>query len=422
MMSRVRWRFRQIMERIWVRVSAFGILGVITALGAIWIGRLMPSEFGFDVSADAIKTILKIIASSMLAVTTFSLSIMVTAFGAAQGSATPRAIALLQSDRVTQHVLASFIGAFVYSLVAIIALEVEIYGDGGRLILFGMTIAIVAMIVIMLLRWIQHLSEFGRLGDTASRVENAATAALCTRVNAPFLEGCPWQEPPVGAWAAMAPRIGHVQHVDIEMLHDVAQKHDCHIWLLAPPGAFVHPAQGILRCDALPEDAQSRKALEESLCEAFTIAHARSYSQDPNFGLRALSEIGSRALSPAVNDPGTGIDILGRVLQVLSHWHPQPATDVLYPRIYVPALEPQDLVRNGFDALARDGAGQVEVAHRLQEVLVALAHVNPAEFKDHAADMARRAATFSDAALDLEEDRILIRTMSHAVGDLPTGG
>ena len=43
-----------------------------------------------------------------------------------------------------------------------------------------------------------------------------------------------------------------------------------------------------------------------------------------------LAEIASRALSPAVNDPGTAIDVLGRLVRVLSRWElpAEPAVSV----------------------------------------------------------------------------------------------
>ncbi|MER5173577.1 DUF2254 domain-containing protein [Thioclava kandeliae] len=404
-MSRWRWHIKQIFERIWVRVTAFGVLGVVTALSAAWMGRWVPEDLGVDVSADAIESILEIIASSMLTVSTFSLSIMVSAFSAAQGSATPRAITLLQSDRLTQHVLASFIGAFVYALVGIIALETGIYGNSGRLVLFAVTIAVVAMIVIMLLRWVQHLSEFGRLEDTALRVEEATREALVMRAEDPVLGCCAWEEPPVGSWELMAMRTGHVLHVDPAVLQEVAEDLGCRIWILAQPGAFVHPGVGILRCDALLEDAQARRQAEEALHEAFTIEQARSYEQDPEFGLRAMSEIASRALSPAVNDPGTAIDILGRLMAVLGEWgQSRPKGEApRCLRVMARELDPEALIRNAFDAIGRDGAGQIEVAIRLQDVLAGLARTEP-RFAQPACAMAERAAALSQQAMVLSED------------------
>ncbi|OCX66989.1 hypothetical protein BFP70_03630 [Thioclava sp. SK-1] len=408
---------RQIFQRIWVRVTAFGVLGVIVALSAAWLSPFLPEDLGKSIGAGSVEAILKIIASSMLTVTTFSLSIMVTAFGSAQTGATPRAISLLQSDSLTQQVMASFMGAFIYALVGIIALETGYYGDAGQFVLFIATIGVIALIVAMLLRWIQHLSEFGRLDDTITRVEEATRAAMRKRCETPLIGGATWQAISPGAWRACAHRTGHVQVADMAKLQSIAQEQDCRIWLCAPPGAFVHPAEALVCCDALPMDAQARVALEEALRDAFVIAHVRSYDQDPTFGLRALAEIGSRALSPAVNDPGTGIDIMGRLLRVLGEWTPETCTQPQFDRVLVPALTPQELITNAYDALARDGAAQLEVAQRLQLVLNAAALVKP-ELCKAAAKQARRAADHAAAALTLPEDIAKIEALARKTEQL----
>ncbi|WP_305804424.1 DUF2254 family protein [Stenotrophomonas sp. YIM B06876] len=40
----------------------------------------------------------------------------------------------------------------------------------------------------------------------------------------------------------------------------------------------------------------------------------RSLDQDPRFGLLVLGEVASRALSPAINNPCTAIDVIGRAV------------------------------------------------------------------------------------------------------------
>ena len=104
----------------------------------------------------------------------------------------------------------------------------------------------------------------------------------------------------------------------------------------------------------------------------------RSYDQDPRFGASVLTEIASRALSPAVNDPGTAIDVINRALRVLAVWDEPVEEDdddgaVLYPNVHVPPIRLEDLFDDLFTPIARDGAGIVEVGLRLQKALAILA-------------------------------------------------
>ena len=66
----------------------------------------MPEGIAAQIGASAVGNILGILASSMLAVTTFSLSTMVAAYAAASSSATPRAATLLIEDAAAQRALA----------------------------------------------------------------------------------------------------------------------------------------------------------------------------------------------------------------------------------------------------------------------------------------------------------------------------
>ena len=416
----MRWRLRVILREIWVRVTAFGVLGILTALGSAAFGHLIPVEFGLGLGADSVEPILEIMATAMLTVTTFSLQIMITAFGAAQTGATPRAIKLMQADRITQNVLASFIGSFVFSLVGIIALKTRLYDASGRVLLLLVTVGVVAIVVISLLRWVQHLSEFGRLGDVISRVEVAAANALSQRCADPCLGGRPWQEPPAGVWPVRSPRTGNVQHVDIGQLQEIAQEHGCHFWLCAPPGGFVHPAADLVVCDGFPEDVETRAQIETAVIGCFAVEHARDFDQDPQFGLIALAEIASRALSPAINDPGTGIDILGRLMRVLAAWRPGADIALRHDRVFVRRISADQLIEDAFSAIARDGAGHFEVALRLQVVLAALAQVNPAEFAAPAIRQAQDAARQSEAALPLAGNRARITGAAQALAGLGT--
>lgn len=110
---------------------------------------------------------------------------------------------MLIQDSSAQNALATFVGSFLFSLVGIIALNAGVYGDSGRVVLFVGTIGVIAVIVITLLRWIDLLARFGRVGDAIDRVETAAVHAMRAR----------WKHPCIGArmraWAAADGRGGH---------------------------------------------------------------------------------------------------------------------------------------------------------------------------------------------------------------------
>ena len=186
------WIFERVKRQLWWRVVAYGVAGVLAAVVALLMEEMFLWELPFDLSPDAVGSLLNIIASSMMAVTTFSLGVMTAAFGAATTNVTPRATKLLMEDELTNSVLSTFIGAFLFSIVGIIVLKTGSYGERGRVVLFLITIVVIGLVVIQLLRWINHLISLGRVGTTIDRVEAATSTAIAERLAVPYLGANPW--------------------------------------------------------------------------------------------------------------------------------------------------------------------------------------------------------------------------------------
>jgi len=407
-MSKTQWIFRQLTRQLWFRSTLFALLAVLTALVAIAAKPFIPVSISGLIGTDAVDKILGILASSMLAVTTFSLNIMVSAYNTASSSVTPRATKLLLEDRTTQNVLATFIGSFLFSLVGIVALGMGAYGSQGRAVLFLVTLIVIVMIVITLLRWIQHLSQFGRMAETSQRVEDATALALSPWLQDNCLGCSPWhgKGPETTDMLPLMPDgVGYLQHIDLTKLSEFAYENDQSLYLNVRPGAFLHFSFPILYTLKVLSEEQ-----KQELRRAFTVGEQRSFDQDPRFGLSVLSEIASRALSPAVNDPGTAIDIIGRAVRLFCSPVEAGEGSTPYPRLFLRPADISDLFDDIFTPIARDGAALVEVHIRLQKAFLALAQYKPAVYATHAGrhsrqalDRARKALVLRDDILRLEE-------------------
>lgn len=88
MLTRLRLAASKVTKRMWFRSTLYGALGIITALAGAFLKFLIPVGLAARIGADSVGNILGILAASMLTVTTFSLSTMVSAYGSASNSAT----------------------------------------------------------------------------------------------------------------------------------------------------------------------------------------------------------------------------------------------------------------------------------------------------------------------------------------------
>ena len=157
---------KRLYRKLWLRVTLYALASLIAA-GAGSVADLFLSDqlIGL-VKPGAVMPVLTILASSMLAVSTFSLNVMVSAHRTAAQIATPRVHRLLLEDTTTQAVLAAFVGAFVFSLTSIVLFQSGIYDDSAAIVVMGVTVLVVVLVIAAILRWIEHLSTLGSLDDS----------------------------------------------------------------------------------------------------------------------------------------------------------------------------------------------------------------------------------------------------------------
>ncbi|WP_062292492.1 DUF2254 domain-containing protein [Demequina phytophila] len=406
-MNTSRWRVAalRLTRRLWFRLAAFAGAAVLVALLAGAAGEWATAAVPVDLGQDSVRTMLQILATSMLAATTFSLTVMVSAYATAASSSTPRATQLLIQDQTSQHALATFLGSFVFAVVGIAALATGYYGEEGRIVLYIGTLVVIAIIVVTLLRWIQHLVGFGRMADVLNRVEAAACEAAAADARHPYLGGVAPIDAPAGAWPVFAEGAGVVTHVDVEAVGRAAEADGLRVHLQVRAGAVVARGQELARVDGPRNDDAER-----SVRSAVLIERHRTYDQDARLGMIALGEIGSRALSPSTNDPGTAIEALNAVLRVLTvTLTTEPDREILHPRVHVPPVELQDLVEDAIRPIARDGAALVEVGLRVQKVIGGLAGLTEDARLVALREASRRAERRALERLTDPHDRALIR-------------
>ena len=384
------WQERH--NKLWVLPALNCVLAVLLALVAAWIPPFLPADLELPViNVDTLENLLTVIASSMLAVATFSLSIMVSAFASASNSVTPRATELVMGDEGTRTAIATFLSAFIFSVVAQTALGLKYYGDNGRFILFIGTLLVLVGLMVTLLRWVRTLSSLGRLGNTLDRVEKAAEESLQQFWQSPLMgaqQGAIDLEPQPHWHAIRADALLLVRRIDMEQLHDLTQTHQCTLHLRVRPGAMVTPGDVLAwvepsAAQSHPTDADAESTMPEWLedvASAFHLDTSRTFDQDPRFSVIVLREAAQRALSTSVNDPGTAIACLHCLTRALLHSQRNAAkvsanitnTALQYPALTIPALDTAELVVDGFDPIVRDGADSFEMMVRLQKMLALL--------------------------------------------------
>lgn len=374
-MFRLHLIWRHLDGKLWVRPTFWSLAAIAVALLAALANRWTLPAFLPNIEQSSLQGLLTIIASSMLTVSTFSLSILVSAFASASSSATPRATRLVMADESAQHAISSFIAAFIFSMVALTALGLGYYGETGRFVLLVFTIFVLGYLILALLRWIDTLSKIGRMSHTITTVELAALPPLRSWCLEPALGGSmdALDTEPQGV-RVHGGRTGYLQYIDMAALQRATEATGTVLHVRVRPGDFLAPST-VLAIVAGASDLDAEQI--RTLVDAFLVGRDRTEEQDPRFGLVILSEIAQRALSPAVNDPGTAVLVTGVIARLLIDGTAVESDEVVpevrYPRVTVVPLDEHALVRDVIEPIARDGAHCLEVALALQDRLALVA-------------------------------------------------
>ncbi len=419
--ARVSFLLNRIQERLWVKPLLFSVLSIAAVFGARLADHTALDLVVPQISKESVDTLLSVMASGMLVMATFAVGSMVAAYASASNTASPRSFSLVISDDSSQKALSAFVGAFIFSIVALVAITEGYYGKAGLFMLFLMTIAVFGMVIFTFVRWVDRIARLGRLGNTIDKVEKATADALIRCQKASASHTAAFDLTRVTGHEVFSDSVGYVQRIDVAELQTWAEQAETRIFVMVQPGSFVTPERPMAYIDRTHPVVTDEDCREIS--EAFQIGRERTFDEDPRFGLIVLSQIAGRALSPAVNDPGTAIDIIGILVRLFVLWYPsgeqRKDSDVIYDRVAVPSLSVQDMFDDAFTAISRDGSGSVEVMIRLQKALKTLAAAGDNAMYNAAVRHSKRALFCAEKNLVLPEDLAVVRKIAEVF--LPPG-
>jgi len=227
-------------EHLWFRPLIFCLFSIFGALLAHLADGTGTNDLVPSIHKESIKSLLNTISASMLVISIFAVASMLSAFSAASSTATPRSFKIVITDDVSKNALSVFIGAFIFSIVASIALDNGYYDKTGRFTLFLFTLILFAVVILTFLRWVDRISRLGRLEHTINQIEEVVTKSLSNYIRSPNMKALPVEGQFNKSQDVLSATIGYVQHINLRALQLLAKKKDLRIRLNCIPGNFAH--------------------------------------------------------------------------------------------------------------------------------------------------------------------------------------
>ncbi|MFF9909165.1 DUF2254 domain-containing protein [Streptomyces sp. NPDC013457] len=375
-----RFRLRQYVKAsLWIVPMLGLVLGVLLAELALAADRTDWPPSGWHYSATTASGVLSAIVGAMVALLGFVVTIGVLVVQQATGTLSPRYMRLWYRDRLQKAVLATFTGTFAFAFSLLRSIESDSVPD------LGVTLAgaAVAVSLVLLLVYLNRFTHSLRPVAIAELVAHMGEAVFTRGVAA--IRGAAPREaesvpsgPPV--MRLRSARGGAIQAIDVPGLVAEAARHDCVFVVTRLVGDFVPPGSVLVEVHGGRSEPDP-----ERVAGLIALGPERTIEQDPAFALRILVDIAIRALSPAVNDPTTAVQVINYVewlLHTVGRTH-LPGRYVLADgrgdaRLVLPGRDWDNYVQLAVCEILDYGGSSVQICRRLRAMLDELLDSLPA--------------------------------------------
>ncbi|WP_426405398.1 DUF2254 domain-containing protein [Streptomyces sp. R-07] len=368
-----RFRLRQYVKAsLWI-VPMIGLVlgGLLAELALAAEGTDWPS--GWHYSATTASGVLTAIVGAMVALLGFVVTIGVLVVQQATGTLSPRYMRLWYRDRLQKAVLATFTGTFAFAFSLLRSVESTSVPDLGVTLAGGSVAVSLVLLLIYLNRFTHRLRPVAIAELVAGMGESVFTSgAAAIRGAAPReAEALPSDGPVVRIRTV---RGGAIQAFDVRGMVAEAARHDCVFVVTRLIGDFVPPGTVLV-------EAHGGASRPDPVRVAGLVALGaeRTIDQDPAFALRVLVDIAIRALSPAVNDPTTAVQVINYIewfLHTVGTTH-LPGRFVLADahgdaRLVLPGRDWDSYLQLAVCEIMEYGSSSVQICRRLRAMLEGL--------------------------------------------------
>jgi uncharacterized membrane protein len=321
-----RLRQRALSDRLRESLLFLPLLLLIAGIALQQIARIIDEHVSvgwldtFNMSPDAAQTLLSTIAGATITTAGVVFSLLVVSLQLASGQFSPRVLRTFWRDRVGQVLIGLLLTTFAFCVLALSGLDTS--AEHAPTVTMVLAIALALASILAIVGYLNRITRRQYVGRIMERIQNEALALINgLPYGSRMGERCggPIDVPDLTTLGAplvvAAHENGWVQQISRRAALAAVPAGSV-VRLETRVGAYLVRGEPLARIWPRPDPASAAETAR-LVAEAAIIGVARTMQQDIDFGLRQLNDIGLRALSPAVNDQTTAIEVILRVSSVM---------------------------------------------------------------------------------------------------------
>jgi uncharacterized membrane protein len=277
-----------------------------------------PLPWTFSFAPSTASTLLGTIAGATITTAGVVFSLLVVSLQLASGQFSPRVLRGFWRDQFGQVLVGLLLSTFAFCVLALARLDPQVKRAPALTVMFALLLALASVIFIVV--YLDRISRQQYVGNIVARVAAETLRLVQELPHGPHVgmyvgESVP--PPEVGALGepliVRSPADGWVQQISRRAVIAAAPGGGV-VRLETRVGAYLARDTPLATIWPRPADPAAAATLIRA---AVILGPARTMQQDIDFGLRQLNDIALRALSPAVNDPTTAIEVVLRVGSIM---------------------------------------------------------------------------------------------------------
>lgn len=360
--------------------------------------KLPPGLLDVDNSREILGTLI----TGIISLTVFSFSMVMVVLNGAAARLSPRVLPGLVSDTRNQVILGVYLGSIVYYLLMIATLNKN---DPASIPALGLLLALMFGMLCMglFVVFIRSVSQSIQVDWILSQLYEGASANLTKRRHR--IANVAEIPDATGWWCLPAARPGYLREVNERRLGKILRVRDLVAVIQVTPGFFLIEGHPLIKFSEPLSDKYAKEVLD---CFDF---HDKEFASDNvSYGMRQISEIAVKAISPAINDPGTAmraVNLIGVLLKRIGGVPPYDIGCVDHqPRLFYPQLGMQRILQTVIAPIRIYGGHDPQVLITLLQCLKNALHGNPSEAQLEALhDEIQAVRDVADAKVENPRDR-----------------
>jgi uncharacterized membrane protein len=346
------------------------LMSSVIVVGIV-LGNLMPHiDAGDTVRTSRAGQVLTAVGFGILGLVTVIYSLLFLVVQSSNTTFTPR-LNLFQDDPWIWRTYALALGLFAFSMSAFLQM-----GDAPHVTVLLPLFAIAAAVAVIALMWKIQAKAFASLQmnfilEMLRRNGREVIEGLYPE--RPASEASPSRPPvPTGGRPVLWRRPQTtLQQLELRRLVSAANRSDSVVAFRVKVGQPLWQGATVAEVSGGLDD--------DAVLASFVSGANRTFNQDPLLAFRLLADIGLRAVSPAINDPGTAVEVMDAVVGLLLVLAPRDLAvgAITSPsgatRIHLDLPAWSDFVGEGLDELLVASRSSPMVLTRAQKNLIDLA-------------------------------------------------